>query len=242
VAEFCGNHSFQAVVHAGAVANPDQCEKDRELAWSVNVDGTKALVENLSPDTVLVYTSTDLVFDGSKGTYREGDDPSPPNYYAETKLEAEQWVGLRPNSGVIRIGKLYSNGSPFHPCFTTWMRERFERGLRVPLFKDQFRTPLWVGDAADAVKTFIRLGPRAGLYHLGGPERLSRLEFGEAFAEAFGYDATLIDAVMAAEAGLTQRGQDCSLDSSKFYREYDFSPCSLQRGLEQLKQESDEQG
>jgi len=236
-AEFFREHSFAAVVHAAAIANPDQCERDPDLAWAVNVEGTRAILEQLSTGSRFVYISTDLVFDGSVGMYREEDPPSPINCYGETKLQAEQHVLENENAIVVRIGKLYSDGSPFHPCFSNWMRERFESGRKVPLFKDQYRTPIFVGDIARAVEVIIRSQPRAGLYHLGGPERLSRLDFGNAFAEEFGFDVSQIEPVSSVESGLTRRGGDCSLDSSKFYREYEFTPLSLKEGLKRLRRE-----
>lgn len=225
-----------AVVHAAAMTSPDDCEREPERCLAVNVTATRVILENCPAAVPVLLTSTDLVFDGLKGLYSEEDSPSPVNHYGRSKVMAEHAVFERSNSAVLRIAKLYSNGSPFHPCFTTWMEDRFERDEEVRLFEDQFRSPIWVGDVARAVARVLTQGIRASLYHLGGPDRLSRLEFGRAFAEVFGYDERLIRPIRSQEAGLVLRGSDCSLRSDLFYRDYGFVPSSLSEGLRALKE------
>ncbi len=129
------------VVHSAAVTLPDECEKDRPKAYAVNVTATHRLLDTAPPESLFIYISTDLVFDGEKGNYTELDEPNPVNYYGETKIQAEQLVRKRPRSVVVRVAKLFSHGSPFHSCFTNWMREHMVTGRQLRLFKDQYRTP-----------------------------------------------------------------------------------------------------
>lgn len=224
----------EAVVHSAAMTRPDECEEEKEKAYRVNVEATAAIAEALGPDVTLVYISTDLVFDGEKGWYKEEDLPNPVNYYGESKLLAEETVRSRNHSVVCRVAKLYAGGSPFHPCFVTWMRDRFESGQPVPLFSDQFRTPVFVDDVARALEAILEQGARKSLYHVAGPRRLTRLEFGKVFAQVFGYDEELIKPTRLSELDLTPRGKDCSLDSSLFRKDYDFEPTELEEGLGQL--------
>ena len=99
IVDYLGQKYFQTVVHSAAVTSPDDCEKDPEFARRINVDATRILATNLPEDTLLIYISTDLVFDGLKGFYSEDDKPKPVNIYGETKLEAENIVRSRPGSG-----------------------------------------------------------------------------------------------------------------------------------------------
>ena len=81
------------VVHAASLTDVDKCETNKELAWKVNVEGTKNIVEAAhSAGSFLIYISTDYVFSGQKGNYKETDKPDPINYYGLTKLKAEEIV------------------------------------------------------------------------------------------------------------------------------------------------------
>lgn len=226
---------FDIIVHTAAWTNPDECDRDPVRANRVNVEATGRLIDWLRPGGRFIYTSTDLVFDGAVGGYSESDTPNPVNHYGETKLEAEKIVRRLPGGVVVRIAKLYSNGSPFHPCFVTWMKEKLDRGETVPLFRDQFRTPLFIGDAVGGLRLLFDREPKQGLYHLGGPERLNRYEFGRRYAECGGYPLDRLEAIAMRDVGLVARGADCSLDSSRFVGEFSWARTDLEQGLRKLR-------
>ncbi|MHB0937851.1 MAG: SDR family oxidoreductase [Armatimonadota bacterium] len=94
----------QIVVHAAAYTDVAGAERERELCWRTNVDGTRHIVRALlGTDVTLVYLSTDYVFEGTRGRYREDETPGPVrNYYALTKLIAESIVRLLPRHLSIR--------------------------------------------------------------------------------------------------------------------------------------------
>jgi dTDP-4-dehydrorhamnose reductase len=94
----------RVLVHAAAYTDVAGAEQNRAECWSVNVAGTRNLVkEALRRETALVHISTDYVFDGSRGGYRETDEPGPVrNYYALSKLAAEEVVRVVPRHLVIR--------------------------------------------------------------------------------------------------------------------------------------------
>ena len=238
IAEYLDRQEFELVIHSAAVTSPDDCEKDPDHARKVNLDATEQIARSLPDQTFLAYISTDLVFDGKKGNYSEKDEPNPVNYYGETKLAAEESVRKRSNSAVFRVAKLYSTEGPFRASFESWMRDRFIQGLEIPLFEDQFRTPLFVGDAARALECLLETKAEKNLYHLGGPRRISRLEFGQTFAGIFGYDSSLIKPTRASDLGLVVRGQDCSLDSTRFCEEFGFKRSSLEEGFLKMKNDS----
>ncbi|GAB4234953.1 MAG: dTDP-4-dehydrorhamnose reductase [Acidobacteriota bacterium] len=234
VATVLRGEEFDLVVHAAALTNPDECERKPALAQRVNVEATGRLLEALAPTARVVYISTDLVFDGTCGRYTEEDPVNPVNWYGMTKVAAEELVLARPNGVVVRVSKLFSWGSPFHPCFGNWLEEGFHRGTPVPLFADQYRTPLYVLDAVSALERFLTLHPRHAVYHLGGRERMNRYEFGRYFAEALGYSADAIRPIRMQEAGLAPRGADCSLVSDRFCGEFGFAPRPVREALRDL--------
>ena len=225
----------EVIIHSAALTHPDECERDQQKAYLANVTATRRLLDLAPAGSRFIYISTDLVFDGEKGGYSELDDPNPVNYYGETKLQAELLVRKRPGSVVLRIAKLYSHGSPFHSCFTNWMREHLVNGRQLRLFTDQFRTPVSVFDVSRGLLQLVEQWPSADLYHLGGPERLSRYAFGLLYAEVFGLSPESVVPVSMADVGLVPRGRDCSLDSTRFSEETGLAPPPLKEGLEELR-------
>jgi dTDP-4-dehydrorhamnose reductase len=226
--------SPEVIIHSAALTRPDDCERDQPMAYSVNVTATRRLLDLAPPDSRFIYISTDLVFDGEKGCYSELDEPNPVNYYGETKLQAESLVRKHPGSVVVRIAKLFSHGSPFHSCFTNWMRENLVNRRPLKLFTDQFRTPISVFDVSRGLVLLVERGPSSDLYHLGGPERLSRYAFGLLYAEVFGLSSESVAPVSMADLGLVPRGRDCSLVSTRFNEEIGFAPLPLKEGLAEL--------
>ncbi len=94
----------RVVAHAAAYTDVAGAEKNRASCWAVNVDGTRNLVRAVSQRGLrLVHVSTDYVFAGTTGGYREDDPPGPVrNYYSLTKLVAEQLARLVPHHLVLR--------------------------------------------------------------------------------------------------------------------------------------------
>ena len=228
--------SYRAVIHCAALSRPDTCEQHPQKAETVNVLGTRRLMKGLADQRRFVYLSTDLVFDGSKGSYSEDDPTNPVNEYARGKRRAEEYVSNRSNSIVVRLSKVFGWGSPFHDCFLDWARSRFERQKQVPLFHDQYRSFVYVGMVVRALERLISAQPRHNLYHLGGPVRLSRLDLGELFAQIFGFDRSLIAPVSVESVGEASRGEDCSLDSSRVTAEFGLQHRPVREDLQRMRE------
>ena len=85
--------SPDVIIHTAALTDVDYCETNREEAWNVNVEGTRNIAEaSRESNSKLVYVSTDYVFDGERGMYKEDDQPNPVGQYGKTKLEGENVV------------------------------------------------------------------------------------------------------------------------------------------------------
>ena len=205
------------VLHTAAVSALADCVARPELAHAVNVEATRRLVElTAASGARLLYTSTDLVFDGRTGDYREDDPPNPLSVYARTKLAAEAIVLSHPRNLVVRLGWLAGPKLIGKPRFFDEIVQKLLSGQQVQLFKDEWRSPLGLPTAADALWN-LALGPASGLLHLGGPERLSRYEMGLRMAAHLGVDATLVEPASQAELKTPEpRPSDVSLNSAKW--------------------------
>jgi dTDP-4-dehydrorhamnose reductase len=232
------------VVHAATLTDVDKCELNKDLAWRVNVDGTKHITQVCQKtETFLVYISTDYVFSGEKGNYVESDSPEPINYYGLTKLLAEEIVQTLPETDyfIARPSVMYgSTPSAGKVNFALWLIETLRKGERVKITTDQWNTPTLNTNLAEMTLEVIarRL---TGLYHLCGATRVSRFEFAKKIADVFDLDKSLIDKVSASQfTWPAKRPSDSSLDTSKAQRALKCKPLTLDKALEQLKLELDQ--
>lgn len=104
VAAALDRYQPEVVVHAAAYTNVAAAEREREMCWRVNVEGTRNVVrEVISRGIFLIHISTDYVFEGTRGGYKEEDPLGPVrNYYALSKLVAEEIARFAPRHLVIR--------------------------------------------------------------------------------------------------------------------------------------------
>ena len=142
------------------------------LAWWRS--GLAALAVSLAVGRVIP-----ALIDGSKGWYVETDPVNPLNVYGETKAEAERIVLQNPRHSVIRVALNAGTSPTGDRSFVEDMRNSVKGGTLLTLFTDEFRCPLPAGMTARALWGLIDQD-RPGLYHLGGAERLSRWEIGQA--------------------------------------------------------------
>ncbi len=204
------------VLHAGAMARLADCHRDPARAWRVNARGTAVLAELASAGKArLVMVSTDLVFDGERGWYREEDRPMPLSEYGRTKAAAEDAV-LAAGGVVVRVSLLFGPSLNGRPSFFTEQLEALRAGRPITLFADEWRTPLSLATAAHALVELAH-SDFTGLLHLGGPERLSRLEMGRKLVETLNADPAVIHEARRDEVPSPEpRPRDTSLCSARW--------------------------
>jgi dTDP-4-dehydrorhamnose reductase len=203
----------QAVIHCAALSRTKDCEHDPGLARRINVDATAHLAQ-LSKDIPFIFLSSGEVFDGRQSWYREEDASNPVNFYGRTKREAEQHVLQSPYHTVLRI--VLTAGTSLHGdrSFVEDMCRTARAGKSMTLYTDEFRCPLPAGVIARAVWELA--GKNApGLYHLGGRERVSRWEIGQALLPWYPeLPGRLVEGSARAHAG-APRPADLSLNCEK---------------------------
>lgn len=207
--------SPDVVIHAAALASIAACYRDPERACAINVQAS-SLLANLACDAGadFVLVSTDLVFDGARGVYREGDVPSPLSSYGKTKLAAEEAMQVLPNTAVARLSLLYGPTLIGRPGFFDEQVSALRQQQPIHGFVDEWRTPLDYPTAARALLALAR-GVFNRPIHIGGPERLSRWEMACKTAAVLGLDSKCIMPVeRVALSAPEPRPRDTSLDSS----------------------------
>jgi dTDP-4-dehydrorhamnose reductase len=204
------------ILHAAAVSKPDAARRDPARAWQVNVRGTERLCAWCrARGRRLVLTSTDMVFDGSRGLYAEDDAPSPVVEYGRTKTAAETLARELPRGLVARVCLLYGPSLNGRPTFFHDAVRALRRGERRAFFADEYRTPLDLGTAARALIALAQ-SDAVGVVHLGGVERLSRVELFRRLAPVLRLDPSLIDENRLADVPSPEpRPADVSLRSER---------------------------
>lgn len=203
------------IIHTAALGDVDKCESEKELAWRVNVEATYILVrEALKYGVYFLYLSTDYVFNGEHGLYREDDIPNPINYYGLTKLIAENIVrGALSKYSIVRTSHIYGFGLG-RINFARTVIELLSRGQRVRALIDQWLSPTLNTLLAKAMRELIEKG-YTGVIHVAG-ERVSRYDFARAIARKFGFDEELIEPITMKDIQFkARRPRDSSLDTSK---------------------------
>ncbi len=237
VARALADAAPDVVIHAAAVSSAEAVRRDPQRSQAVNVEATKLISEwAATHDRRLVFTSTDLVFDGSKSWYREDDPAHPILLYGLSKYAAERFVLDVPKGLVARLSLLSGPSRSGREGFFDRAMSALRAGTPQAFFTDEHRTPL---DFASAAKALVGLAESEtlGTIHLGGPERLSRFELMTRAAAALGIDPTLVRPNRRADVPLGEpRPADLSLDSSRFNRLFTDQQCpQVEHALARLR-------
>jgi len=224
------------VIHTAALADVDYCEEHPKEARAINVDGTENVTKaSQKIGARLIHISTDSVFDGEKGMYREEDTPSPVNVYGRTKLEGEKRVlDLSFDSIIIRTA-FYGRSLHGGTSLAEWVITSLRDGNSIPGFTDVFFSPLFLGDLIEIIMKMYRQDI-SGVYHVGSREGCSKYHFGVKLAESCGLDATKIRPSSITEAGLkAPRPRNLSLDVTKLSHTLGISLSSVEEGIKRFK-------
>jgi dTDP-4-dehydrorhamnose reductase len=238
VRALCRDFRPEVIVHTAVRGDVEHCQRHPEEAHRINVEGTAHVAQAAAAvGARLIYLSTDQVYDGEKGPYDERDAPRPLMVYGRTKLEGEQRaLALCADTVVLRLALMYGWGNPSRPTFTDWMLARLCAGQEVPLFVDQYRSPLYVGQAAEAIARLIDRPAVRGVFNLGGGERLDRYSFGLKLCAVFELPTQLLRPVaMATVSPTTPRPRDCSMTSAAIGALLGLRLLSVEEGLRAMR-------
>lgn len=220
-----------AIIHAAAISDANFCEQNKELSYEVNVEATKNLAGICCDFRIpFAFTSTDLVFDGNKGMYQEGDTKNPVSVYGEQKSIAEDEVlRIYPEATVFRLPLMFGEPQASAANYLQKFIAQIKNGEKATLFHDEYRSICGAKSIAEGI---LKLINETGIIHLAGKEKISRYEFGLKAVKAFGLDESLLlscsqkDVKMAAP-----RPADVSLDISKAVS-LGYAPLSVDEELE----------
>jgi dTDP-4-dehydrorhamnose reductase len=245
VKEIILRHSPDVVINTAAMTNVDACETEREACRKLNVDAVEYIINamKLLPGAPhLIHLSTDFIFDGNNGPYRETDIPYPPNsVYAESKYLSEKLVeksGLKWT--IIRTVLVYGVVDFMSRSnIVLWAKDALSKGKTINVVDDQFRTPTLSEDLAEGC-ILAALQGATGIFHISGKDFMSIIELVNKIADFWHFDKSLIHPAKTATLGQpAQRPLKTGFILEKAINELGYEPHSFLEGLaivdEQLK-------
>lgn len=238
VRELVGKLKPDAVIHTAAFTAVDACESQRELSRRVNVDGTANVAAACREAGIrLAHVSTEYVFDGKAGPYREEDEPHPISHYGLTKLESEKAVRENCSDWVIgRTTVLFGRAPNVRPSFVAWLVDKLEKREPVRIVDDQIGSPTLADNLAQMLLALLD-SDRTGIYNTVGDSIIDRHAFSVVAADIFGLDPTLIQRIKTSELNQpAPRPLKAGLVMEKFKRDFPGVPVlTARQSLELLK-------
>ena len=195
-----GDFRPELIINAAAFMAVDACEEQKELAWEVNVEGVKNLLEeSLKYEIKFLQISTDYIFDGKNGPYSEEDRPNPVNYYGGTKLQAEEILqDSEIQYLIIRSNVIYGKATKMKKNFFLWVYENLRQKKQIKVVTDQFNNPTLADNLSILILEATERNS-AGILNLAGTEYLSRYDFAVKIVQQFDLNRNLIKPVTTPE-------------------------------------------
>jgi dTDP-4-dehydrorhamnose reductase len=227
------------LINTAAMTQVDICEDQRDACELLNVTVVRWLSEVCeSQGTHLIHISTDFIFDGKKGDYKETDSPNPLSNYGVSKLKSEQLLAVsRARSTILRTilvyGKVYDMS---RSNIVLWVKKMLEERKEITIVEDQFRAPTYVDDLALACK--IAMDKNAfGIFNICSKEVLSVYEIAKQIASVFSLDSGLIKPISTATLNQkAARPARTGFDLTKTNTELGLYPQSFKEDLQRFKE------
>ena len=227
------------IINTAAMTQVDACENDKAKCDILNVEVVQwlaAICQELSAH--LIHISTDFIFDGKKGWYKETDEPNPLSYYGLSKLKSEK-VLEKSNINYTILRTILVYGKVFDMSrsnIVLWVKESLENKREITIVDDQYRTPTYVEDLALACK--ISMDKNAtGIFNISSSELLSIFDIAKQIAAVFNLDDSYIKSISTATLNQTaNRPIKTGFDLSKTNKELNFYPKTFKDDLQRFKE------
>ena len=238
IADLLNAEEVDAIINTAAMTLVDACEDEVEKCRKINVEGVRNLHAACEERYIfLVQVSTDFVFDGENGPYKEDDVRNPLSVYATSKRDAEDILldGEMNMYAILRTIIVYGKGNNLSRSnIVLWAREALKDGNELTIVDDQFRAPTWADDLAWACIKAAEMKAR-GIFHISGPETFSIYELVCRIADYYGYDKSVVKPISSSTLNQkAKRPPKTGFDISKAREILGYNPLTIEESLKQL--------
>jgi len=228
------------IIHTAAMTNVDACENNKDQCRLLNVDAVNYLIRICEEkDIHLIHLSTDFIFDGEAGPYREDAEPNPLSYYGQTKLEAEQLIqNSNCRWAILRTIIVYGIVNDISRSnIVLWAKSALEKGSPINVVNDQWRMPTLAEDLAEGCLLAAEKGA-CGIYNISGKELMSIFELVEQVADFWNLDKSLIKPISSDSLNqAAKRPKKTGFILDKAINKLDYKPRSFKEGLEIVRRQ-----
>ena len=164
------NSNPDIIINTAAYHKTDDCEDNPEKTFAFNALGAKniALIGS-ELGAIVVYISTDYVFDGCKNSsYSEDDIVNPTNTYGISKVAGEFYTKLTAKHYIIRVASLFgiAGATGKGGNFIEAIIKKAHNGEDVKVVDDIIMSPTYTRDLAGMIKNIIDKELPFGIYHV----------------------------------------------------------------------------
>ncbi|WP_231490445.1 NAD(P)-dependent oxidoreductase [Pedobacter sp. Leaf170] len=242
VGEVILKYKPDAIIHTAAMTNVDTSEANKELCHLLNVDATQHLVSLCEELNVyFIHLSTDFIFDGADGPYKEEDVPNPLSYYGETKLLSERAVkASKANWAILRTILVYGiTNDMSRSNIVLWAKGALEKGQPINVVNDQWRMPTLAEDLAEACLLAVEKNAQ-GVYHVSGKDYMSIADLVKKVADYWSLNKSILSEISSESLNQSaKRPVKTGFVLDKTIKDLDYKPHSFEEGLkivdEQMK-------
>ena len=226
------------IINTAAMTNVDACETDQENCWKLNVTAVEYLIEACKKvDAHLIHLSTEFVFDGENGPYKEEDVAIPLSYYGQSKLASEKQMqnsGLK-HWSIARTIIVYGVAENMSRSnIVLWAKEALEKKQPIKVVDDQFRMPTWADDLAKGC-LLIAEKQANGIFHLSGKDFMSIYELVERVADYFGLEKNTMEKIKSNSLNqAAKRPPKTGFVLDKSTTILGYNPISFEEGLKKI--------
>ena len=206
------------IVHCAAITNVDYCEEHPKRAMAVNTGSIVKFLQE-SPDTRLIFISSEAVFPDGMHLASEKGQTAPENVYGKTKVAGE--IAIL-NAGkphlALRTTIVGKNINPAAKGFVDWIVNSVKSGNEITLFDDVLFSPITIWQLADELEWIIE-NEITGIIHVAGTEPVSKYEFGVKICKELGLNTALIQKGSIDDVDFkAKRSKDMTLDTDYYQR------------------------
>ena len=226
------------IIHTAALTNVDYCELNPEECDEVNVKATQKLWDEAQKiNAHFQLVSTDFIFDGLTGNYKETDNPSAVSIYGQSKVDAESILlnSENDNWSIARTIIVYGTANNLSRTnIVLWSIDALTNGSPMKIINDQFRMPTWAEDLAWGCLEICKRNKK-GIFHLCGPELMAVNEIVFRIAKYIGKSTDNVEIISSATLSQpAKRPPRTGFDLSKSRKELDYNPKTLEQTIEIL--------